>query len=219
MSDVLFFMKPGNNGFQDVDDLTNNYCNKVPGWLKEIYTFKSCLKPFPRTIFHIIIRNIRVGFKKFCGDQEKRVVTMSHLRCLNNSTKDTFVDLGNKITSVLYHISYNITDLNDVIPGACCAVNIVIPETKSDLERTCAGLSPPNTPEFFIDFVKAVMSDAIDIVCGKYNSPEICLATQPGITRDIMDSLKKRRSLYENTLIVPLLDIINKLDNNVNLDE
>jgi len=146
---------------------------------------------------------------------------MTHLQCLNNETKKHFVDIGNKITSVLYHVNDDVSskDLNNVIPGVCCAVSVVLLDIKNDLKTICDGRSPSDTDQFVINFIKAILSDAIDIVCGKYNTIEVCKETQPNITAGIEESLTERKSSYENTLVVPLLDIINKLDSEVNLKD
>lgn len=215
VSDVFFMFQPNHFGFNNSQDMFDNYCSKVPGWLKDGYSYRPCLPPFPRTILNIVMNNLRKAYKRFCLDAASMQLALKHLKCLDKDTKADFIDIGDKITSMLYHAS-NMSDLDKVIPGLCCGANHLLVECKEDLEKMCKSRAMDDTDEFMIDFVKSILSDALDLMCGKFSSPKECHTLAPDLYQGILESIAQRRR-HETSMIIPLLGIIRKLDGTVNL--
>jgi hypothetical protein len=215
ISNILFFLQPEFVSWKDSNEMRSHYCSKVPGWMKEAQEYRPCLKAFPRTIFNIILTNVKKAFKRFCLNPESMRLAVSHVKCLDNETRPGFLDIGDKVTTLLYHVS-NMTDIDQVIPGVCCGANHLLIYCKEDIEKMCKSRARDDTDEFFINLVKSLLSDALDLMCGKFSSPKDCRAGAPDVYDNLLVAIDNRRR-HSVSLIVPLLEVIQKLDGQVNL--
>ena len=210
-NEIFFFLKPNHYGFNDSTDMTDNYCVKVPEWVKDIQDYRRCFRLFPRTLFNIVITNLKKVYKKFCLDSQSMKLALKHLECLDKETSPSFLDVGDKITSLLRHVA-NMSDPNQVIPGLCCGVNHWLLQCKDEWEKICKSKARPDTPEFYMDFVKSLFSDVLDIMCGKLSSATECQSIDEGVLQSLENRKREKFSV-----IWSILQIFQKLDGEVNL--
>ena len=215
IADIFMIFQPDVVGYKDQEDFNSRYCAKVPTWIKEAMSYRPCLKSFPKTIFGLVIANVKKAYKTFCLNPAQMDVALKHLKCLDNSTKSEWIDIGDKITSMLYSVS-DMSNINEVIPGLCCGANHLLIECKEDLKKLCASKAYSDSDEFFISFVRTLLADTLDVMCGKFGTPQKCRKEAPIVYDAVLEQISRRKK-YSTTLIVPLLQVIQKLDGELNL--
>ena len=87
---------------------------------------------------------------------------------------------------------------------------------EKELIRICKGKGLPDTPRFAMNMISSLLSDSLDLLCGKYPTVESCEQQHPLLMKGIdMAMLDHRR--FNFTAVIPLLDIIQKLDGKINV--
>lgn len=213
--EIIFILQPTHYEFKNINDLKNNYCSKIPGWMKQVQAYRSCLPPFPKTIFNVIFASLKKAYKPFCFDLPTMNLALDHLKCIDKETKPYMVDVVDKVTALLNHIG-NLSDINQVIPGLCCGTNHFLVEVRDEFDRICKPKSRGDTGEFITNNVKTILSDALDIMCGKFSTTKKCRSIVPELFDGILQAMENRKKA-ETTVIVPVLNIIEKLDGEVHL--
>lgn len=135
---------------------------------------------------------------------------------MDSTTKAEFLVIRDKITSLLVYIK-DLPNIDDVIPATCCGTRKLLDDTEKDLVRVCSGKGRPDTPKFAVNLINDLISDATDIMCGKFPTVGACVAERPVLAEGISHVLSNY-SRHDFSFVVPLLEVIQRLDGKINED-
>ena len=121
------------------------------------------------------------------------------------------------IISLLEYIA-GVEDVNLIIPGLCCGAKRGLAKFAEDLETVCNAEGMKGTgPWVAKEVVYRILQDALDMMCGAYDTLEICNAKFPDLMLNIENSLNTTET-YNHTLVVPVVKLIQRLDGDLNLE-
>lgn len=216
---ALFLFDPEIIHYEDSNDFQVRYCDLFPDYYRQVLQYKKCLTPFLRTLFAFIMRNIKGIYNEYCLVEEKRELAVRHLKCMDSETKPEILDIKNILYDVIMYV-HRLKDLDEIIPAACCAVKEGIRETEVRIKRICHGKGLPDTPQFALQLIQIVISDAFDMMCGKYPSVEVCWELQPKLMKGIVGTINSNHTeVGYDVFFLPVLEILKRLDKDFNIQE
>jgi hypothetical protein len=163
-----------------VQELEENHCNRIHGELVCVRDYgRSCLKLFPRTIFTLVRKNVERVYKNFCHTKEGKESAVKHFSCFKPENLPVLHSVVDRITMTLEYIAKNVTDDNRILPYMCCAFYTFYRQTKIIVDNMCLNKTGPETSHFIINIIKAVVTDALDLGCGKFGSYKKCQDNLP----------------------------------------
>jgi len=193
------------------------YCGHFMERYKEIFEYRKCLKSFVRTIFTIIMGNVKNMYKKFCLDEKEMEIAFDHLKCMDNETKPEVMEASDMLYKGVTYIS-TLENLDEIFPATCCGLNLMLDEIRDILARLCPGKSRPDTPQFAISFLRTILSDMFEMLCGKYPTTQSCNEQNPKMMSDLNREIRNASTVYDS-FVLPLRDVLLKLDENVNVED
>ena len=206
------------NGYPTMDDFVNEYCSPFPDWFRDLNSYKPCLKAFTRTLYAFVATNIKKIYKEFCTSDEKKLIAFNHLTCFNPESKPVFMDIGAKVKTFAYYIA-DLPDIDDIIPVFCCGyLNVTVTLTEQ-VERDCARQGKVGSGVFIGKIVKALFADAVDFICGRYQTSADCSTPKLTGAMDAMVEKQKLKTVFKHkSLVLPVLDVFARLDSKINVD-
>ena len=163
-----------------VQELEENHCNRIHGELLCVRDYgKSCLKLFPRTIFTLVRKNVERVYRNFCHTKEGKEMAIKHFSCFKPQNLPVLHSVVDRITLTLEYIAKNVTDDNQILPYMCCAFYTFYQQTQIIVDGLCLNTTGPDTSQFVINLIKAVVTDALDLGCGKFGSYKKCQENLP----------------------------------------
>lgn len=216
---ALFLFDPEIIHYEDANDFKFRYCDFVPDYYKQVLQYKKCLTPFLRTIFTFMMRNVKEIYNQYCLVEEKRELAVRHLKCMDNETKPEIIDIKDIIYDVIMYV-HRLEDLDEIIPATCCAIKEGMREAAVRITRICHEKGLPDTPQFALQLIQIVISDAFDMMCGKYPSVEACWELQPKLMKGIVDTINSNHTeAAYDMFFLPVLEIIKRIDKDFNIQE
>lgn len=161
------------------------------------------------------MKNIKELHRANCG-RESLNLSFTHVTCMDSTTKAEFLEIRDKITSLLVYIK-DLPNIDDVIPAICCGTDKLLDDSRKDFVRICRGKARPDTPQFAVNLINSIISDATDIMCGKFSTLGVCVVERPVLAEGILHVLSNY-SRHDFSVVVPLLEVIQRLDGKINED-
>ena len=164
--------------------------------------------------------NAKKNVKSMCTTPAQRKDLVRNLGCFTNETITELVAMSHQITTLVEYLA-NMTDLNRIIPGLCCGYHIFLSEIRPQIDNYCKqqdiGVEGTN---YFLGLVKSSMADALDMLCGAYESVEQCDKKVPDVVEEIHFARNQTQNVaYNYTAVVPFLKVIQRIDMDRNLQE
>lgn len=204
--------------YPTVQDFDDEYCIPFSGWFRGFSGYKPCLKSFTRTLVSFIGVNIKKLHKQFCLSEENKVIAFNHLRCMVPKTKPVFNDIGRQVKNFVSYI-VELPQVDDMIPAFCCGYLNVTTTMIPIMETTCVQQGKTGSGIFMGNIVKSTLSDAVDMICGKYSKVEDCRTPKLSQMMDAMaQRLTETKNLPLKSLISQVLVIFKRLDSDLNVD-
>lgn len=193
------------------------YCGQFMIRYKEIFEYRKCLKSFVRSIFTFIMSNVKNMYKKFCLDEKEMQIAFDHLKCMDNETKPEITHASDMLYKGVTYVS-KLENVDEIFPATCCGINLMLDEIQDILGRICPSKSRPDTPEFALSFIKTILSDMFEMMCGKYPTTQTCNEQHPELMINIDREIRNASTVYDS-FILPLRDVLLKLDETVNVED
>lgn len=216
MNKIIILFDRNVTEIPSIDWFKTEYCGHFMERYKELFEYRKCLKSFVRTIYTIIMGNVKGMYKKFCLNDNEVQIAFDHLKCMDNETKPEVMEASDMLYKGVSYIS-TLQNVDEIFPATCCGLNRMLDIVRETLVRLCPGKSRPDTPEYTLSFIKAIMSDMFDMLCGKYPTTESCNEQHPAMMSDLNRELTNVSTVYDSFML-PLRDVLLKLDENVNIE-
>jgi hypothetical protein len=181
-----------------------------PSWLKDMSEYRSCLKSFQKTLYNMMIVSMRRTWKKFCTDRNSMQVVYQHLKCIDSETKPVFMRMGDKITTGVTYLS-TLPRVNDMIPGLCCSLLDVAEEGQRTAGEACRRKTGPETGKFFVEVTYSALSDAVEIMCGNFQTKSECESKVPDLMRNMTQVLASPKH-HNHSPLKPMLVFMRRMD-------
>lgn len=214
MIKMVFFFDPTVVKFSSPEDFSTRYCSHFLDYNQKIQRYRRCLRPFVSTLFSFIVRQAKMTFERFCQGSGVDLV-YNHLKCMDNTTKVDIMLINDVIHEMLRYTSTQA--LNDIIPVGCCAFNKLITDVEGKIGEICQGKGQRDTPEFIIKIIKGIISDLFDMMCVKYPTVDSCLKQDPEMMQRVTIAMTNLTRNHDS-MFLPILDILTRLDGDLNLN-
>lgn len=168
--------------------------------LKDV--FKSCLRPFPKTIAGLAIRGARMTMKEKCASLKDKEFIIRHLACVQDQTRldllhDVLDDYGNKL---LY--------MQNSIPpermlGSCCCV---YGEARKDIRDIASKYCALDGVAYAEKLIDDMLQDALDLACSAYlDEPQKCIQIKD---QDPIPQSFNSTTRSKNSFLLTLIDLL-----------
>ena len=210
---AMLFTDTGAKFPQTMEEI-ERFCVLGSSYMKCVRAYGACLKPFPRQVFTILIRNIKTLQRDTCDSEKGKREFALHSRCMTPDNLAHVQRLMDKMTMHLTFVLRN-TTREQRIPFMCCSVILGKREMDSAVKRMCSGRTGSATIDYVNRMYAQVAGEAIDIGCGnKYGSEESCVreigANGWQALKDVISDANYRPQ--ETSFLVPLVGITRDLD-------
>ena len=74
------------------------------------------------------------------------------------------------------------------------------------------------TGDFVRTLIEANISEALDIMCGTYDSMTVCQIKTPDMVKELRTTIQSHNQTFDHTPFVSLLRFIDRMDSNVNAE-
>lgn len=212
---IFLLTDPNVRQFKTLDQFDQRYCQMFPSWIKDMSNYRSCLRPFQKTLFNMMIISMRRTWKKFCTNQKSMEVVFQHLKCIDPETKPVFMRMGDKITTGVTYLA-NLPQVNDMIPGLCCSLLDVSEEGEQITAEACRDKTGPETGKFVVEVTYSALSDAVEIMCGNFQTKADCEAKVPDLMRNMTAVLASPKH-HNHSPLKPMLKFVNRMDKEFNV--
>ena len=217
IDEILFIFNRNVTGYKSKQQMDDLYCKPFPEWLKEARVYRGCLKSFPGQVYSIVMNSIKKTWKTFCLTEENKSLAFRHTKCMKPTNRHKFDQLRDMIISLLEYIA-GVEDVNLIIPGLCCGAKRGLAKFAEDLEKVCNAERMKGSGHWVTqEVIYRILQDALDMMCGAYDTLEICNAKFPDLMLNIENSLNTTET-YNHTLVVPVVKLIQRLDGDLNLE-
>lgn len=152
---------------------SSSWCAQVKDSVKFTKDFsKKCLDGIARQVTSLISYGIAKHQKKVCRSIKSRTEAANKLKCLNGN----YARLNGHMEKYIddYQRSIDLPSKSK-LPGLCCAFHSFSTAVKQEAGKTC----PDDSVKYFLGYIKAFSSDAIELLCSGYTSSSpACLSLQ-----------------------------------------
>lgn len=212
---ILMLVDKNATGYKTIQQFDSEYCIPFNEWIKEARKYRPCLKAFPTQIYSIVMSNVKKTWKKFCLPGPNKNTGFRHLKCMRPSNKGDFIKVGNIIVSFMDYVS-KVEDLDEAIPSLCCGSKSLLLKAEDQLEKTCSSVRQKGSGKWMANITYSLLQDALDMMCGSYDTLEVCNSKVPQLMTKIDASLDPEAN-FNYTMIVPLVRLVKRLDGQLNL--
>ena len=215
---AMLFGDP-NARFPQTEAEIDKYCSLGEQYTQCVRSYGKCLKPFPRQVFSILIRNLKSLMRETCDTRQGKQEFMEHSRCMTKDNLSKLHRLMNKMTIHLNFVLKNTTK-DQKIPFMCCSIIIGKEEMDRTVNQMCdSTASQTGSSAKTVDYVNRLFNqavgEAVDIGCGnKYGTEEACRQQigHDGWTalKDVISDANYQEQ--ETSFLVPVVGITMELD-------
>jgi hypothetical protein len=85
---MLIILNPEFQSFNSSKNFVDNYCIPFTDWFAVTKEYKRCLKSFSKSLYALVMNNIKKKYKTFCLSSKDQAVAYAHTKCLNHKTKN-----------------------------------------------------------------------------------------------------------------------------------
>ena len=165
------------------------------------------LAAFPRTLYSFVGTNIKKLSRKFCGSDEKKAIAYRHLQCLNLESKPAFRSVGKRVLNFANFIA-ELPDVDAILPGFCCGYLNVTTELTRRVEDVCTRQGRAGSGEFMGGVVKALFVDAVDFICGRWQTLNDCQTPKLKTLMNAMASrLQSQTESPYKSVVIPVTKV------------
>jgi hypothetical protein len=204
--------------FPGTDQQVTKYCTLGDQHMRCVKNYGKCLKPFPRQVFSIMIRNMRSLLRETCDTETGRKEFMQHSKCM---TKDNTVKLHRLMNKMTVHLNYvwKNTTKEQKIPYMCCSIIIGKEEMERTVNQMCDAAAGKEGPSKTVQYVNRLFNqavgEAVDLGCGSKYGTEVACRSQisdAGWTalKDVISD--DNYSEQETSFLIPVVGITKELD-------
>lgn len=206
--------------FPQTEEEIDKYCILGEQYTQCVRSYGKCLKPFPRQVFSILIRNLKSLMRETCDTRQGKQEFMQHSKCMTKDNMSQLHRLMNKMTIHLNYVHKNTTK-DEKIPYMCCSIIIGKEEMDRTVNQMCdavshrSGTSSAKTVDYVNRLFNQAVGEAVDIGCGnKYGTEEAC-RSQIGdkgwnALKDVISDANYQEQ--ETSFLVPVVGITKELD-------
>ncbi|KAI1301680.1 hypothetical protein HDE_03151 [Halotydeus destructor] len=206
----------GQNGTlpRTVGQMDKMVCSTLNGDMKCIATLRKCLKPFPRTLFNVVVRNInKVVSETICGSTGQKQLVIDYLKCIQSPAElEKWYLIMDRVSVILAHIHKESATV-DLLPHMCCATVFSLKRAYKDIDDVCSSRTGDGTVNFVSKVIKSLFGDLADLACGKYRKVENCVNEMPKLIDMFDEKWRQTNSRQAFTALIPVIDILERLDN------
>lgn len=211
---ILVISDPQLKSYSSVNDFDLRYCQQFSHWIKQgMLPYRNCLRPFQRTLFNVAIRNMKKQYNEYCLNPERMQQAYNHIRCLSEENKSEMLRISASITAAI-DFAASRENVNEIIPALCCGTHDALTFVESQMTRICRNKTGPLTGKHFVRVANTTASDAVDMLCGQYQSMAQCIIKVPQLTTQLRAVIHSPSNKYTTTPLIPLMQLLNKLDMN-----
>lgn len=206
-------MKP----FTSVKEARETYCDPMlTSWLKTVSNFKPCLKNFQRTVFGIMVVNMKKVAKTTCNSDVDLQKAVTHSKCFTPNNVVALYEIANKFTIVVEH-AYTRNSTSRMLNALCCGYHETVNRFSSEMNELCKNQSV-GAGTFIESLVRGVTSESIDMMCSQYPNVDACAQKSPQVLKNVRKALSLNSPLYSYTPFTSFVKIIAKLDEDLNIE-
>lgn len=199
-----------------IEELEKDHCTRIKSDVSCVYEYRSCLKLFPRTIFNMIIKNVKSNvIKNLCDTKEGKSEFIKHMSCFDPTNIQLLHQIINNLTVIIDHVAVKSSD-ELIIPSLCCGYFKIQEDGLSLLNNLCMNKTGPGTAKFAMSLMRSVVSDSVDLGCGRYSSKKACDELLPDVMKTFGEITAPPTDgpliMRPYTAIVPMLQVADRLD-------
>ncbi|KAI1286025.1 hypothetical protein HDE_11301 [Halotydeus destructor] len=216
LRNALMYNKPNYpNTLAQMDEMV---CNSLLADLKCIGDYRACVKPFPKTLFSLVLRSVRQSMKSnMCGSEAIKRQFVDAFRCLDNKANTgRFFLIYDKVSALLEHVGTT-SSADDLMGPLCCVYHHYTTYAPVVVQAACPGQDTTKMANVTLNLLKSMFDDTIDLGCGPMSSLAACEARIPGLTGQMRTVFDGVNSSYKTSPLIPLLNILDKLDSDLTL--
>lgn len=141
-----------------------SWCSQAKESVKFTKEFsKKCLDGISRQVASLIAYGISKHQKKVCKSVKTRTEAANKLKCLNSNYFILNAHMEKYIDDYQRSIAL---PAKSKLPGLCCSFHSFSMSAKNEASKVC----PDDAVKYFLSYIKAFSSDAIELLCSGYTS-------------------------------------------------
>lgn len=174
--------------------------------------YKRCLNSFPKTLFGLLIKDVRATLRDICEDDQSKQQMVESLLCFNDTL--IFRKILDGWTNLLNYIADEVPiESHQILPNLCCSYQYTVEINRRALEKLCGPEMSSGTYPWVKQILNAMVKSAFDFGCSRHNSIDACKVRLPRTFRLYKTlTIEGRKNPLPITPVVPLLKLITKLN-------
>ena len=195
------------------------YCDQLRSHMDCLFEYRTCLKLVPKTLYGIMARDAKKTLKQICMNPAAKKQALDHLKCFSDENFNLYYRMLNGYTNVVMHLSKTPEpELPQLIGSACCAFHALYKNGYDMISHVCDGVTGKATGQFVGGLVRSFATSAIDVVCGKHSSVEVCNQLMPKQMQAFEQQVKEGQGMrFPFSPVTPLVKILNIMDSSTSL--
>ncbi|XP_074600176.1 uncharacterized protein LOC141854405 [Brevipalpus obovatus] len=195
------------------------HCELGKRLYKGFNAYKKCVKGLLRQSLIILNHGIRKFMRSICNSKQKKEDTIIELKCAMKDTLPGWTHCLESVNRQLDWAARNSTDKN-LLSNLCCVYT-----EATECVRTRTGTVPgcnskADTSKFLLSSMDAVLKEALDFVCGRYQHREDCVANNPEGVKILREIAEKNEGNVEDPFLInPILMAVNRLAGDDDTDQ
>ena len=205
-----------------IKELEEEHCTRIKSEVQCVNEFKPCLKLFPRTIFNMIMQNVKSRvIKNLCDTESGKKEFIKHMSCFDPTNIVILHQIVNNLTVIVDHVATKSSD-ELIIPSLCCGYFKIQEDGLRILNNLCSNRTGADTAKFAMSLMRSVVADAVDLGCGRYSSKKSCDQYLPEVMKTLGEITDPQPNepfaMRPYTAIIPMLTVADRLDD-INVKE
>lgn len=153
--------------------------------------------------------------KFFCENATNARDATRHSSCFEFDMVPKTTAAVNKLTVITEYVADR-PDIDDMVPGLCCGFLRLMDELETDFGNLCSNITT-GTGKFARKLIEVNVADALDLMCGNYDTLDKCKERKPHILEQVIQRMNQNTPIYNHTAFVSLLTFIERMDSKVNI--
>lgn len=202
----------------------------VKSTVKCVKASSRCYTGISRQIYGLIIKGVMKFTKKtffgktanpeskfectFIEEIKKHLIhieTIKEIRCFNDPVVSALQKCLFTSSSQMQFLNENVSD-SEIFPNLCCSVRELNKCLLVSVRNNCEDTAAKKDGVVFVqDVYDSLLGDALDFVCAKQSSLEICEKNHPLIMASIRNVEYEKYYKKTEFLIQPVLRLVNRL--------
>lgn len=184
----------------EIDAVTCPRLKEAADGLKDV--FRSCLRPFPKTVAGLAIRGARKAMKDRCGSQKEKETIIKYLACVRPQERlDLLHEIMEDISNKLLYAQKNVP-LDRMLGLGCCVYH----DLRQFARETASKFCTPDAVKYTDELIDEMLQEALDIACASFAKDEHkCTAIKK---RDPFPEHFNATTRAKDTFLLTLLDVL-----------